>query len=60
MIKNIYKDHKYTHKYYCDYCFNEIKDGAVFRNDEMIKLEYFDLCVNCKKVYDEVYDDTKE
>ena len=50
MIKNIYdKDNKqYRHEYFCDNCFAEITYGRVYRNEEAIKRNKFDLCCDCK------------
>ena len=55
MIKNIYdKDNEqYRHEYFCDHCFAEITYGKVYRNEEAIKRNKFDLCSDCKNEWDE-------
>ena len=54
MIKNIYdkKNNYYKHEYFCDYCFVEIDKGEIFRNEEAIKRNKFDLCSKCKYDWD--------
>lgn len=54
MIKNIYdkKSTRYYHEYYCD-CFEEIKNGRIFRSEFAIDENKFDLCRDCKKDWDE-------
>ena len=54
MIKNIYdkKNKGYQHEYFCDYCFAEITYGKVYRNEEAIKRNKFDLCIKCKYDWD--------
>lgn len=51
MIKNIYDkaNKKYHHEYYCDCCFEEIKNGKIFRSEFAIDENKFDLCRVCKK-----------
>lgn len=53
MIKTIYdKDNKYyKHKYYCDWCLEEIKYGEIFRCE--IWIFERDLCATCKKKWDD-------
>ena len=54
MIKNIYdkKNNSYKHEYFCDYCFDEIGDGEILRNEEAIKRDKIDLCIKCKYDWD--------
>ena len=54
MIKNIYdKDNKqYSNEYYYDNCIVEITYGRVYRNEEAIKRNKFDLCFDCKNDWD--------
>lgn len=49
MIKNIYnnKNKYYKHEYYCDYCLIKITFGQIFRNEQAIKNEKYDLCSVC-------------
>ena len=61
MIKNIYdkKSKSYYHEYYCDCCFDEIKNGKILRSEFAIDENKFDLCRVCKKDWDrnEIKDD---
>ena len=61
MIKNIYdkKNNRYHHEYYCDCCFDKIKNGKIFRSEFAIDENKFDLCRVCKKHWDrnEIKDD---
>lgn len=53
MIKNIYdeKNKYYKHKYYCDWCLEEIKYGEIFR--VRISMWERDLCADCKRKWEE-------
>ena len=50
MIKNIYDkvNNRYKHKYYCDCCFEKLKNGKIFRSEFGIDENKFDLCCDCK------------
>lgn len=54
MIKNIYShtNKTYTHEYFCDNCFKQIKYGEIFRHRVAIDCDKFDLCFDCKLDYD--------
>lgn len=54
MIKNIYNKifKKYYHNYYCDCCFKKLQDDIVYRNEKAIEYNFFDLCSDCKKDWD--------
>lgn len=50
MVKTFYdeKNKCYKHEYYCDWCFEQIKYGEIFRSK--FGLIYVkDLCTDCKK-----------
>lgn len=53
MIENIYdkKNKYYKHKYYCDWCKEEIKYGEIFQIKAGIYTK--DFCENCKFWWDE-------
>lgn len=52
MIINIYDDKNkwYKHKYYCDWCQEQITYGEIFR--ENIWIFERDLCATCKAKWD--------
>ena len=63
MIKNIYSKSTrfYTHEYYCDNCFVEIRlYGEIYRNELAIKCDKFDLCNRCVIEWNDKLDKLRE
>lgn len=58
MIKNIFdrENKEYRHRYYCDSCFTDITNGRIYRNEEAIKNNEFDLCYKCMLKWENVND----
>ena len=54
MIKTTYyKNNNWSQmEYFCDNCFEEIKDGEILWSEESSKKGKFDLCSDCKRDWD--------
>lgn len=54
MTKTIFNQElkRYYYNYYCDSCFKVVINGEIYRNDNAIENNFFDLCLECKGKWD--------